>query len=177
MTSSCTPGIARADFSHVDPAAVALLAERWARRYAVLPLREEDGVLVVATSDALDLDAERAIAFATGRRVRWAEAPQHEIPAQLARWYADGQRPDLSAPPVEVQHIGFSAGHSAGTSTDDATSAIPLVDQLLADGIQAGASDIHIEPEEHGIAVRHRIDGVLRQSQLLARSRHRWHRA
>ena len=37
-----TNSISRADFSHVDPAAVALLAERWARRYGVLPLREED---------------------------------------------------------------------------------------------------------------------------------------
>ena len=170
MTSSCPPGIPRADFSHVDPAAVALLAERWARRYVVLPLREEEGVLVVATSDALDLDAERAIGFATGRRVRWVEAPQHEIHAQLARWYADGQRAELSAPPVEVQHIGFSAGNAASAPGDDATSAIPLVDQLLAEGIQAGASDIHIEPEEEGIAVRHRIDGVLRQARLLART-------
>ena len=170
MSSTCRQSTARADFTHVDPAAVALLAERWARRYGVLPLCEEDGTLVVATSDVLDLDAERAIGFATGRRVRWVEAPQEEIEAQLARWYVDGQRTELSAPPVEVQHIGFSAGHSANAPTDDAASAIPLVDQLLAEGIQAGASDIHVEPEEEGIAVRHRIDGVLRQVRLLPKS-------
>jgi type II secretory ATPase GspE/PulE/Tfp pilus assembly ATPase PilB-like protein len=162
--------VPRADFSSVDPAAVALLAERWARRYGVLPLREEDGALVVATSDPLDLDAERAIGFATGRRVRWVEAPAHEIAAQLARWYGDAFRGDLAAPPVEVQHIGFAAGGSVGAPADDAASAIVLVDQLLAEGIGAGASDIHIEAEEEGIAVRHRIDGVLRQARLLPRS-------
>jgi type II secretory ATPase GspE/PulE/Tfp pilus assembly ATPase PilB-like protein len=170
VSSTCRQSAERADFSHVDPAAVALLAERWARRYGVLPLREVDGMLVVATSDVLDLDAERAIGFATGRRVRWVEAPSEEIEAQLARWYVDGQRTELSAPPVEVQHIGFSAGHSANAPTDDAASAIPLVDQLLAEGIQAGASDIHVEPEEEGIAVRHRVDGVLRQVRLLPKS-------
>jgi len=170
VSSTCRHAAERADFSHVDPAAVALLPERWARRYGVLPLREADGMLLVATSDVLDLDAERAIGFATGRRVRWVEAPREEIEAQLARWYIDGQRAELSAPPVEVQHIGFSAGHSAAAPTDDATSAIPLVDQLLAEGIQAGASDIHLEPEEEGIAVRHRIDGVLRQVRLLPKS-------
>jgi len=170
VSSTCRTPVSRADFSHVDPAAVALLAERWARRYGVIPVREEDGALLVATSDALDFDAERAIAFATGRRVRWVESSQDEIQAQLARWYADGQRAELSAPPVEVQHIGFVAGHSPRAPNDDAASAIPLVDQLLAEGIQAGASDIHIEPEEEGIAVRHRIDGVLRQARLLARS-------
>jgi type II secretory ATPase GspE/PulE/Tfp pilus assembly ATPase PilB-like protein len=146
------------------------LPERWARRYGALPLREEDGVLVVATSDATDLDAERAIGFATGRRVRWVQASSAEIQAELGRWYADGSRPDLSAPPVQVQHIGFSAGHSASAPSDDAASAIPLVDQLLAEGIQCGASDIHIEPEEEGIAVRHRVDGVLRHARLLARA-------
>jgi type II secretory ATPase GspE/PulE/Tfp pilus assembly ATPase PilB-like protein len=170
VSSTCGQSVPRADFSCVDPAAVALLAERWARRYGVLPLREEHGMLVVATSDVLDLDAERAIGFATGRRVRWVEAPQEEIEAQLARWYADGHRTELSAPPVEVRHIGFSAGNSANAPADDAASALPLVDQLLAEGIQAGASDIHVEPEEEGIAVRHRIDGVLRQVRLLPKS-------
>ncbi len=169
MTGICSPSVARADFSCVDPAAVALLAERWARRYGVVPLRVEDGVLVVATSDPMNLDAERAVAFATGRRIRWVEASSSEIAVQLARWYADGLRAESAAPPVEVEHIGFSsASHSNGS--DDAASAIQLVDQLLAEGIQAGASDIHIEPEEEGIAVRHRIDGVLRQARLLART-------
>ncbi|HEU4723476.1 MAG TPA: GspE/PulE family protein [Gemmatimonadaceae bacterium] len=169
MTGTSPPTVPRADFSRVDPAAVALLAERWARRYCVVPLHLEDGALVVATSDPMNLDAERAVAFATGRRVHWTEASPEEISIQLARWYADGLRAESAAPPVEVQHIGFSSTLPAQGS-DDAASAIQLVDQLLAEGIQAGASDIHIEPEEEGIAVRHRIDGVLRQARLLARA-------
>ena len=167
MTIPCLT--ARADFSRVDPAAVALLAERWARRYGVLPLGFDAGVLVVATSDPSDLDAERAVAFATGRRVRWVEASRDELSAQLARWYPDSQRTEVDAPPVEVQHIGFTST-SSSPSADDSASAIQLVDQLLAEGIQAGASDIHIEPEEEGIAVRHRIDGVLRQARMLAKT-------
>jgi type II secretory ATPase GspE/PulE/Tfp pilus assembly ATPase PilB-like protein len=169
VTGTCPPSIPRADFSRVDPAAVALLAERWARRLGVVPLHLAEGALVVATSDPMNLDAERAVAFATGRRVHWAEASREEISIQLARWYADGLRAESTAPPVEVQHIGFSSTLPAHGS-DDAASAIQLVDQLLAEGIQAGASDIHIEPEEDGIAVRHRIDGVLRQARLLART-------
>jgi type II secretory ATPase GspE/PulE/Tfp pilus assembly ATPase PilB-like protein len=149
---------------------VALLGERWAKRYGVIPLRREDGTLVVATSDPLDLDAERAVAFATGHRVRWVEASDAEIAHQIARWYPEiGARSEPSTLPVEVQHLGFDSA-SRERGPDESASAIQLVDQLLADGIQAGASDIHIEPEEQGIAVRHRIDGVLRQSRLLARS-------
>jgi len=160
----------RADFSRTDPAVVALLDERWARRFGVLPLCLDDGALLVATSNPLDLDAERAVAFATGHRVRWAEAPAAEIAQQIARWYPEvGTRAEPAALPVEVQHLGFDSSSRERTA-DESASAIQLVDQLLAEGIQAGASDIHIEPEEQGIAVRHRIDGVLRQSRLLARA-------
>jgi Tfp pilus assembly pilus retraction ATPase PilT/8-oxo-dGTP pyrophosphatase MutT (NUDIX family) len=44
------------------------------------------------------------------------------------------------------------------------------VDELLAGGIAGRASDIHIEPEELGIAVRHRVDGVLALTRTLPRS-------
>jgi type II secretory ATPase GspE/PulE/Tfp pilus assembly ATPase PilB-like protein len=159
-----------ADFSAVDPSAVALLDERWARRFGVLPLCLDDGALLVATSNPLDLDAERAVAFATGHRVRWVEASTSDIAQQIARWYPEiGTRAEPAVLPVEVQHLGFDSA-SRERTPDESASAIQLVDQLLAEGIQAGASDIHIEPEEQGIAVRHRIDGVLRQSRLLARS-------
>ncbi len=162
-----------ADFTRVDPRAVALLAERWARRHGVLPVTIERGTLLVATSDPLDLDAERAVAFATGQRVRWVVAPADEIARQIDRWYAESSsasRRDAATPPVEVQHLAFST-EAASTPGDDAgASAVRLVDQLLADGIRNGASDIHIEAEEQGIAVRHRIDGVLRQVRILPRS-------
>jgi type II secretory ATPase GspE/PulE/Tfp pilus assembly ATPase PilB-like protein len=160
-----------ADFGRVDPSAIALLSERWARRYSVLPLRVDGGELLVATSDPLDLDAERGVAFATGRPVRWAQASSDEIARQIARWYGgQASRADLpSAPPVEVQHLRFEAA-DAESGADDVASVIRLVDQLIAEGIEEGASDIHVEPEEQGIAVRHRIDGVLRQARTLSRS-------
>jgi type II secretory ATPase GspE/PulE/Tfp pilus assembly ATPase PilB-like protein len=161
-----------ADFTRVDPHAVALLAERWARRHQVLPLRIDDGVLLVATADPLDLDAERAVSFATGHRVRCVSAEPDDLALQINHWYSDAStKRDPVLPPVEVQHLAFgteSEGLAAGS--DPGASIVRLVDQLLAEGISAGASDIHVEPEEQGIAVRHRIDGVLRQVRTLPRS-------
>jgi type II secretory ATPase GspE/PulE/Tfp pilus assembly ATPase PilB-like protein len=170
VITSRVPRPPRADFTRTDPSAVALLGERWARRYGVLPLHREGGWLVVATSDPHDLDAERAVAFATGHRVRWVEAPAAEIAAQIARWYPEAQvKQEPALLPVQVQHIGFESS-GAPAAQDESASAIMLVDQLIAEGIQAGASDIHVEPEEQGIAVRHRVDGMLRQARLLPRS-------
>ena len=160
------------DFPRVDPRAVALLAERWARRHLVLPVAVEGGTLVVATSDPDDLDAERAVSFATGLRVRWTCVLREELVRQIDRWYPDGAaRPEGASPPVEVEHITFAADAGPGqTVSEPGTSAVRLVDSLIADGIRAGASDIHLEPEERGLAVRHRVDGVLRQVRTLARS-------
>ena len=162
-----------ADFTRVDPRAVALLAERWARRHGVLPLRLDSDGLLVATSDPLDLDAERAVGFATGQRVRWVVASPEEIATQIERWYGDaqgGSRRDVQQPPVEVEHLAFGAESATEGAGDAGASVVRLVDQLLADGIRSGASDIHLEPEEQGIAVRHRVDGVLRQARVLPRS-------
>ena len=170
MTSPCLTELPRADFSRVDPNAVALLVERWARRYGVLPVRLERGALVVATCNPDDLDAERTVSFATGHRVQWVHAAPEELSRQIDKWYPDlSARREQLAPPVEVEHLGFVQDEGTSVATDVGTSVIRLVDQLLAEGIQAGASDIHIEPEEQGIAVRHRVDGLLRHARTLPR--------
>ena len=172
MDASPYTDLARADFSRIEPRAVALLAERWARRHRVIPLAVDRDTITVATSDPLDFDAERAIAFATGHRVRWAVASADDIAQYLDHVYPDASwRRDPAAPPIEVQHLPFSAESGGSDQADDAgASIIRLVDQLLAEAISAGASDLHLEPEEQGIAVRHRVDGVIRQVRTLPRT-------
>ena len=172
MAASPLLELARADFTRIDPRAIALLAERWARRHRVLPVAVDHGTIIVATSDPLNLDAERAIAFATGHRVRWELASAEEIAHHLDRVYPEASsRRDPVAPPIQVQHLTFSAeGGTSENAADVGASITRLVDQLLAEAISAGASDLHLEPEEQGIAVRHRVDGILRQVRTLPRS-------
>src|SRR5690242_20551921 len=130
MTSPCLTELPRADFSRVDPNAVALLVERWARRYGVLPVRLERGTLVVATSNANDLDAERTVSFATGHRVQWVHAEPGELSRQIDKWYPElSARREQLAPPVEVEHLGFVSEESTSGITDVGTSVIRLVDQ------------------------------------------------
>ena len=147
----------------------ALLPERWARRYRVLPLRAADGVLEVATADPLNLDCERAIAFATGRSVRFALASPGSLSRALDAAYRDEAPP---APRLDVQHltVDVEGAPPAAADGDDHTTIMRLVDDLLGEGIAAGVSDIHIEPEERGIVVRHRVDGMLRHMRTLPRA-------
>jgi type II secretory ATPase GspE/PulE/Tfp pilus assembly ATPase PilB-like protein/CheY-like chemotaxis protein len=57
-----------------------------------------------------------------------------------------------------------------GTNRASERPVIQLVDRIVAEGIASRASDIHLEPEEAGVAVRYRIDGVLRQVMILPKA-------
>ena len=156
-----------ADVASRTADARAALPERWARRYRVLPLRSVNGTLEIATADPLNVECERAIAFAVGRPVRLSLASPLSLSRELDVAYRDEPPPQQ----LDVQHLTTEV-ESAPPADDgeDTTTISRLVDDLLGDGIASRASDIHIEPEERGIIVRHRVDGVLRRVRTLRRS-------
>jgi type II secretory ATPase GspE/PulE/Tfp pilus assembly ATPase PilB-like protein/8-oxo-dGTP pyrophosphatase MutT (NUDIX family) len=162
----------RADLNSISAHAVSLVPEKWARRFHVLPLAATEHELLVATSDPTDVDCERTLAFATGRHIRLAIADADSIAKRIDEAYrGEGLTREQEQQHVEVQHLVGSDESAPPTPGDDsATSITSLVDDLLAGGIAARASDIHIEPEEQGIAVRHRVDGVLAHARTLPRS-------
>jgi type II secretory ATPase GspE/PulE/Tfp pilus assembly ATPase PilB-like protein/CheY-like chemotaxis protein len=63
----------------------------------------------------------------------------------------------------QLEDLNLSAQHASDRPI------VRLVDLILSQGIDGSASDIHIEPEQNGVAVRYRIDGVLRQAMTLPR--------
>jgi type II secretory ATPase GspE/PulE/Tfp pilus assembly ATPase PilB-like protein/ActR/RegA family two-component response regulator len=165
-----------ADLSRVAQQARELVPEHLARKYRVLPLAISDSVLDVATSDPHDLDCERTLAFATGRTVRMSLGSPDRIAARIDEVY----RPESA---VEKILEGVAGNYDVESLADeDAESRmdvsakagnerpiVKLVDHILAEAIASRASDIHVEPEESGFAVRYRIDGVLRQVMVIPR--------
>ena len=131
-----------------------LLPERIARRYRVVPLAVSKHTLDVATANPWDLDAERSVAFVSGKSVRMWLASPPMIAAALDDAYGNPAPPE-SEPSVD----GL-----------DAEPVVRLVDKIVSAGIDQGASDIHLEPEEDGIAVRYRIDGLLRHTMVLPKA-------
>jgi type II secretory ATPase GspE/PulE/Tfp pilus assembly ATPase PilB-like protein/CheY-like chemotaxis protein len=162
-----------ADLSAVSPRARDLVPEALARRYRVLPLAASDAVLDVATADPQDLDGERALAFATGRTVRVSLASPSRILERIDEVY----RPESAVQRIldgvaggyDVQEISEVDEEVHGGLADGALErpVMQLVDHILAEAIAARASDVHVEMEERGVAVRFRIDGVLRQTMSL----------
>lgn len=166
-----------ADLSSVSQQARELVPESLARRYRILPLSISDSVLEIATSDPLDLDCERTLAFALGRTVRMSIAPPRRIGERIDEVY----RPENVIEKIlenvqgsyDVENIGDAVEDEEldiGMARAGERPVIQLVDNIVARGIQARASDIHLEPEEGGVAVRYRIDGVLRQEMVLPKA-------
>src|SRR3954470_3924224 len=169
-----------ADLDQVSSQALELVPERWARRFGVLPLSIDDDALIVATSNPCDVDCERALAFAAARPVRFAMASPNEIAARLDAAYGGGSDAPTNEQPrqsdtarhVDVQLLAGEAERYDDHSlvADDAPSISLLVDEILGAGIGERASDIHIEPEEQSIVVRHRVDGVIKVARRLPRA-------
>ena len=163
-----------ADLSTVSKQARELVPETLARRYMIVPLTVSDSAIEIATANPLDLDCERTIAFALGRTVRMLIA----APRRLAERIDELYRPDDIFDKIlenvqgtyDVENIAETADEAdvdiAANRAGDRP-VIQLVDSIIARGIQSRASDIHLEPEESGVAVRYRIDGVLRQEMVL----------
>src|SRR5882762_4367655 len=76
-----------ADVSLVDPKVGAGVPEQLARRYRVLPLRLTDSFLELATANPFDLDAEKALAFATAREIRLLLLAPSKIAEKLDEMY------------------------------------------------------------------------------------------
>ena len=162
-----------ADLSRVSEQAIALVAEKWARRFHVLPLSATEHELVIATADPLDVDCERTLGFATGRRIRLAIAAAPAIARRIDDVYGDESVVRDLEPAVEVEHLrGESEAAPPMPGSETAATVSALVDELLAAGISSRASDIHIEAEEQGIAVRHRDRrGARRRAHAAAQPR------
>ncbi|MBA3558638.1 MAG: type II/IV secretion system protein [Gemmatimonadaceae bacterium] len=153
-----------------------LVPEQLARKYRIVPLSTTDTILEIAASNPNDLDAERAIAFATGRTLRM----QLAAPARLAQRIDELYRPENIVDRIlegvnadyEIENIDASANADLDLSVDSVSERpiTRLVDFILAEGITSRASDIHLETEEHEVVIRYRIDGVLRQVMALPRA-------
>ncbi|HEV8509960.1 MAG TPA: type II/IV secretion system protein [Gemmatimonadales bacterium] len=163
-----------ADASKIDPAVRDGVPEQLARRYRVLPIRLTDSYLELGTANPFDLDAEKALAFATAREIRLFLLAPSKISEKLDEMYKpDKQLNKLlegmegSADLVQLN----DAPEELNISEADASQkpVVRLVDMIISEGILSRASDIHVEPEEGGVAVRYRIDGVLRQVMKIPR--------
>jgi general secretion pathway protein E/type IV pilus assembly protein PilB len=146
----------------VDATALQYVPLALARRYTLLPLAYDNGVLTVAMSDIyniLALDQLRALRAAATIEVVLASETQ--LLEKIDKYYGF----DLAIGAILEE---IESGKGAQTVGDSyAHPVVRLIDAILIDAVKQGASDIHFEPESHFVRIRYRIDGVLVQIRAL----------
>lgn len=146
----------------VDAAASVLISDGLARRYQALPIGWDDGRLVVAMADPSNVFAVDDIRTITGAEVRMVVATRESILGAIDKYH----RPDSDAESISAQAASsFEADDDliAVREVVEDAPIVKLVNLLITQAVQDRASDIHIEPGEHDLRVRYRIDGVLHE--------------
>jgi general secretion pathway protein E len=144
---------------------VQLIPYAFAKKRAILPLKEEEGTIVVALTDPLDLEAIEEVRCLIGKPISELLASKEALDEAIERCYH--QKEDVATelmasfqqggkPPAEEDEDGYDLLDSQADSP-----VIRILNVILLEAIQQGASDIHFEPLEQGMGVRYRIDGVL----------------
>ncbi len=149
----------------VDNMAVALVSAAICKRYTVLPLQLVNGRLVVAMADPRDVFALDDVSAAARMPVTAVVATEADLHTAIARFHrADGELNDLTTA-LEEESAGTELARIQDDDPDDEAPIVRFVNLLVSQAIQDRASDIHIEPAEHDLRVRYRIDGVLHEMQ------------
>jgi type IV pilus assembly protein PilB len=151
----------------VDRAAVALVPGTVCRRYTVLPIGFDGPAILLAMANPGNVVAVDDVRTISGRQVRSVVATHDDLLAAIDRYCrADDEIDELaSALEEEVNAPQDTDLSQIGDYVEDDAPIVRFVNLLVTQAIQDRASDIHVEPAEHDVAVRYRIDGVLHEMQ------------
>jgi type IV pilus assembly protein PilB len=144
----------------VDMTAANLVSTTVAKRYQTVPVAFADKrTLLVAMADPSNVLAVDDIAIMTGYEIRVAVAPPDDITGLIARL---DRLEDVSEPGLieEVEEQDGAEVVALHETSEDAP-VIKLVNQIVGQAVERGASDIHMAPDGRELRVRFRVDGVL----------------
>lgn len=155
----------------VDNSAVALVPVALLRRHEVLPIGRDGDRLLLAMADPRDVLALDDIRAAVKMQARPVVAERGDLLAALDRFVrSDSELSELTVAMVEENTPAGGDLVPVTEAAEDDAPIVRFVNLLISQAIQDHASDIHIEPGEHQLDVRYRIDGVLHEMQAAPKS-------
>ncbi|WP_343729480.1 ATPase, T2SS/T4P/T4SS family [Duganella sp.] len=156
----------------VDAIALKLIPKDVAKRYRVFPIVYERATdnLILAMSDTSNIVALDQISamLVKGITITPLLVNESDIQRAIDQYYGFELSIDGILHEIETGEVNYA---SLGTTSDEYSQPmVRLIDAILADAVQNGASDLHFEPEQSFLRIRYRIDGILRQIRSLHKS-------
>ncbi len=143
------------------------LSAKFLKEHLILPLRFEDNKLVVALADPLDKYTLDNVRLSIGKGVKITVSSRRDILRALEDRFGDATMDEIieDLDEEDLELIGSEEDEDIDHLRDRAFEApvIRLVNLLISRAVEAGASDIHIEPFEGQLKIRYRADGVLHE--------------
>jgi type IV pilus assembly protein PilB len=158
----------------IDPDAVKLVPHSLALRLHVIPITWEQGRLVLAMTDPLNVIAVDDVRLITGQEVEPVITTEDELMAAINRHY-QGETV-LDAPSHEaMEDLAAEVGEDEVSveqlkALTENAPVVRLLNMIIDEAVREGASDVHLEPHRTGVLVRYRIDGVLHDVMRPARN-------
>jgi type IV pilus assembly protein PilB len=160
----------------VEPQAIELIGEKVARKHLIVPISIDHKELYLAMADPLSFEAFEDVRFASGLTIKpfistrsdilWAIDQHYHLGSSLSTIVKDIVEERM----VEVVH---ETGDLEGKDLEDlrkkseAAPVIRMVNLIVAEAVDQGASDIHVEPTKTALQIRNRVDGLMRKSMDL----------
>ncbi len=151
----------------VDPKIIKLVPAEMATKSVVLPLKREGRTLTVAMADPTDHGLLEDLKFITRFDLFPVIAGEYTLRNLIEKHYESSDQQlatllkDMEESGEDVEVLEEQEDEAATQAQIDDAPVVKLINGLLTDAVKRGASDIHVEPFEHEIRVRYRIDGAL----------------
>jgi type IV pilus assembly protein PilB len=159
------------DIARIDMNVARMLPESIAKRFCLVAVGEIDDKVIVAMADPLNVIAIDTITLKLNRQIKVVLSSTQEIRKAIEVVYhgsdLEEQRlrdlvelevgDEFEEPETNIEEADISEEAAAKAPV------IRFVDLLLSQAVKSRASDIHVEPQEKSMAIRMRIDGVLRE--------------
>jgi type IV pilus assembly protein PilB len=153
----------------VDMSAANLVSIPAAKRYQAVPVAFADKrTLLVAMADPSNVLAVDDIAIMTGYEVRVAVAPPEDIATLISR--LDRLDDVVAEQNTEIEELeeGGAEVVDLRETADDAP-VVKLINQIVAQAVEQGASDVHLAPDGRELRVRFRVDGIMHDVTTIQR--------
>ncbi|MDE3119617.1 MAG: Flp pilus assembly complex ATPase component TadA, partial [Nitrospirota bacterium] len=160
------PWVPQLESRMVEPALIRKVPISFARRYRLLPIRQEDDRILVAMTDPLDLCPLDDLRLLLGSDVKAALTSTKALLSCLNQVYDQAATAEQAIEDLSTDDNLDRLADEVDEPQDllDATDEAPiirLVNSVLFQAVKQRASDIHFESFERGLVIRYRIDGVL----------------
>lgn len=147
------------DDVEINQQAVEMVPENICQQYQVFPFNLREDHIAVAFANPFNLEAEKEIAYTTGKFVKTFFAFKDQVKQKVEEYYSPDKFIDNLVDRANIEKAVQIAGESG---KENNSPVVKLVSLIIGEAIDKDASDIHIEPKEKVVVVRYRIDGILR---------------